>query len=349
MGSKMTAGEASERLEAQLVGDAKFLIEGVAGPESATSNTACFVESESYLPLFKKSSALCWVTTPKIFESLEESAKKNKTFLLSEKPYLSFVKLVSHFHPTVKSSGKINSQSWIDPSAEIHESVQVDAFVVVGARTKVAAGAVLKAGVWIGDDVVIGEESILNAGVKIYHQCILGKRNTIHSGAVIGADGFGFIPDSSGLTKIPQVGKVVLHDDVEVGANSTIDRGTLEDTVIGRGTKIDNLVQIGHNCKIGKNVILCGFVGLAGNTTIGDNCLLAGQVGVAGHLTIGDNVQIAAQTGVSKDVASNQKVKGYPPQPLNEYLKLQVMIHKLPEIYKRLVAAEKKINESEKI
>ena len=342
----LTAGEASERLRARLVGDAAFLIEGVASPETATAHTVCFVESKSYLPDFNRSPSLCWVTTPDIYEGLEERTRQKRVFLLSEKPYHSFVKLVEHFFPAVKSTPRKHSLAAIDSTAVVDPSAQIQEFVSIGARAKVGAGVILHSGVWIGEDVTVGENTVIYAGAKIHSGCIVGKKNVIHAGAVIGSDGFGFLPDSQGLVKVPQVGRVVLHDEVEVGANSTIDRGTLGDTIIGRGTKIDNLVQIGHNCIVGTNCILCAFVGLSGNTTLGNNVLMAGQAGTKGHLSIGDNVQVGAQSGVSKDIPSNRQVKGYPAIPLKDFLKLQVLFTKLPEIYKRLTSVEKSLEKN---
>jgi len=344
----LTAGEASQRLMARLIGDAAFLIEGVASPETATAHMACFVESPSYLTSFKTSSSECWLITPQIYENLDEGARSKKTFLLTEKPYHSFVELVNFFFPAIKAIAKKHPQAWIDPSAEVASSAQVEAFVSVGPRAKIGARVILHSGAWIGEGSIIGDDSIIYAGAKVYPNCMLGKRNVIHGGAVIGGDGFGFLPGSKGLVKIPQVGRAVLADDVEIGANSTVDRGTIGDTYIGQGTKVDNLVQIGHNCKIGKNCILCAFVGLSGNTTLGDNVLMAGQAATKGHLEIGSNVQVGGASGISKDIAPNQQVKGYPALPLKEFLKIQVLHTKLPEIYKRLMEVEKKLEEINK-
>jgi UDP-3-O-[3-hydroxymyristoyl] glucosamine N-acyltransferase len=317
-----------------------LVITGVGAPGIGAPDFICFIEAEKYLESFKKSSCRAWLITPEIFSRLPNELTAEKIFLITDKPYLNFVRIVNLFHPPPKVRPGIHSTAIIHPTAQVHPTAQIEAHVVIQGHVKIGADTVLYPGVWVGEYSEVGEGSILYGGAKVYHNCIVGKRNILHAGAVVGSDGFGFLPDASRLLKIPQVGRAILHDDIEVGANSTIDRGTIEDTVIGSGTKIDNLVQIGHNCKIGQNCIFCAFVGVSGNTIIGNNVLLAGQVGTKGHMKIGDNVQVGAQSGVSKDVPSNSKVKGYPPQPLKDYLRLQVLIQKLPDLYKRLIKLE---------
>jgi UDP-3-O-[3-hydroxymyristoyl] glucosamine N-acyltransferase len=223
----------------------------------------------------------------------------------------------------------------VDPTAE------VGAFVYIGERVHIGARVVLYPGTWIDADSKIGADSVLYGGVKVYAQSEIGARCILHAGAVIGSDGFGYVQENGKQIKVPQLGRAILHDDVEIGANTTVDRGAIGDTVIGEGTKIDNLVQVGHNCILGKNNIICSMVGLSGTTTVGDNSLLAGMVGTKGHVKIGSRVQVAGQTGVSKDIADDQAVKGYPPMPLREYLKVQTLFTRLPEIYKRLQQVEK--------
>jgi UDP-3-O-[3-hydroxymyristoyl] glucosamine N-acyltransferase len=273
---------------------------------------------------------------------LTSETKSTKVFLLVDQPYLFFVKLANHFFPEPKPRPGVHATAVIDATAEVHEGCQIGPFVHVAAGARIERDVVLHSHVWIGEGASVGEGSILYGGVKVYPRSVVGKRNILHSGAVIGADGFGFLRDGEKLVKIPQVGRAVLHDDVEVGANTTIDRGAFDDTVVGAGTKIDNHVQIGHNVRIGKSGIFCAFAGISGNTTIGDNVLFAGQAGTKGHMKVGNNVSVGAQSGVSKNIPDGQNVKGYPAQPLNEYLKNQALFLKLPEIYKRLVKLEKK-------
>jgi UDP-3-O-[3-hydroxymyristoyl] glucosamine N-acyltransferase len=342
----LSAIEASKLIEAKLLGSGTFVINSVGSPVTAETHAICFIEAEKYIPEFIESASQVWISNQKIFDCLPAEVREKRTFLIVENPYRSFVKLVEYFHPPKINNPGINSQTHIHPSAQVDSTAQVSAGCVIEAHAKIGQGVTLYPNVWVGEGASIGAYSILYGGVKIYHHSVIGDRNILHAGCVIGSDGFGFLPDKTGLVKIPQIGRAVLMDDVEVGANSTIDRGTIEDTVIGQGTKIDNLVQIGHNCKIGRNCIFCAFVGISGNTTIGDNVLLAGQVGTKGHMSIGSNTQVGARSGVSKDLPPNSQVKGYPPQPLKDYLRLKVMIQRLPDIYKRLVSVEKKLEEN---
>lgn len=340
------AGVACQKFGLELRGDPEISIVGVGDPLTANEGQLCFVQSEDYIPDMMTSSSRCFVVSPKIFEKIDEGRKAEKTFLLSANPYLSFVEVIKYFHPEPERTPGIHPSAVVEKGATVHPSAQIMALAYVGKNSKIGANVVVYPQVWIGENAQIGEGSILYSGSKIYHSCILGRYNIIHAGAVIGSDGFGFLPIQGRSEKIPQVGRAVLGDHVEVGANTTIDRGTIDDTTIGSGTKIDNLVQVGHNCKVGKNVILCAFVGLSGNTTVGDNCLFAGQAATKGHLTVGKNVRVAGRTGISKDIGDNQDVKGYPAQPVKDYLKLRVLYMKLPEIYKRLVKLEGKINGS---
>ncbi|MDZ4677869.1 MAG: UDP-3-O-(3-hydroxymyristoyl)glucosamine N-acyltransferase [Oligoflexia bacterium] len=342
----MTAGEVSQKFKAEIIGDPGFLIDGVADPALAHPHSACLIASEQYLGSLKKSQSKCWITNQKLFKSLDENLKSDKVFILADNPFALFAHLISHFFPTPKARAGISQKADIHPEATIHPTAQIEAFVSIGAKAQVGAHVILHSGVWVGEGAVIGEGSVLYSGAKIYHRCIVGKRNVIHAGAVIGSDGFGFIKNKGVNEKIPQVGRAILHDDVEVGANSAIDRGTLDDTVIGEGTKIDNLVQVGHNSKIGKQGIFCAFVGVSGNTIVGDNVLMAGQSATKGHLQIGDNVSVGGKTGVTKDLPSNVVVKGNPPQPLNEYLRTRALYLRLPEIYKRLLRLEEKLGDN---
>lgn len=340
---KITAEEISQKFQGQLVGDGGFVVEGVGDPLTAGPRTACFVYNENYLKTVGQSAAQFWVMAPQLFDSLEDDVKRQKTFILTENPYLLFTQLITHFFPAAKAKPFVHPQTWIDPSARVHPSAQIEAFVSIGPNSVVGPRVIIHAGCWIHEGVEVGEDSVLYGGVRVYSRSVIGKRNVLHSGAVIGADGFGFIPYQGRQVKIPQVGRTILGDDVEVGANTTIDRGALDDTIIGAGTKIDNQVQIGHNCKIGDHGIICAQSGLSGNTVAGHHLLMSGRVGTKGHLKIGDNVSIGGQSGVTKNISSGSTVKGYPAMPLQAFLKAQSLFVKLPEIYKRLLAVEKKL------
>jgi UDP-3-O-[3-hydroxymyristoyl] glucosamine N-acyltransferase len=279
------------------------------------------------------------------YNQIPEDKRKNQNFALTSEPYLFFVSLTEVFYPPIKTEPGVHPQAFIHPEATVDPSVQVGPFVCIEKGAVIEAGVHLYAGVYVGEKSQIGTKSILYSGVKVYHQCQIGPENILHSGCVIGSDGFGFVKNGNEQVKIPQVGRVLTGKSVEIGANTAVDRGTFEDTVLGDRVKIDNLCQIGHNCKVGNDTIICGHAGIAGNTVIGKNVLISGKVGTKGHLKIGDNVSVGGQSGVSKDIPENMVVKGYPAVPVKEYLKTHALYTKLPEIYKRLITLEKKLNQ----
>ena len=243
-----------------------------------------------------------------------------------------------------KQEPKIESPSFIDETATVGEGLYLGAFSYVGSNSKLADNVSIYPNVNIGANVEIGEGTIIYAGATIYRDCVIGKNCIIHSGAVIGADGFGFAPNEKGeFQKIPQIGNVVLEDNVDVGANSTIDRATMGSTIIRKGAKIDNLVQIGHNVEVGKNSAMAAQVGISGSSKVGNNVLIGGQVGLAGHLKIGDRVKIAAQSGIGGNVKADSTVMGSPGFDAKEYKKSYLGFRRLPRILDRLHALEEKI------
>ena len=236
----------------------------------------------------------------------------------------------------------------IGKGVEGPEQHYLGAFSYIGDGCKLGNNVSIYPQVYIGDNVKIGENVTIYAGVKIYHDCVIGNNCTIHAGAVIGADGFGFAPSTEGYQKIAQIGNVILEDYVEIGANATVDRATMGSTIIRKGVKLDNLVQIAHNVEIGTNTVMAAQCGIAGSTKVGENCMFAGQVGVAGHISIGNNVIIGAQSGVPNSVASNQTILGYPAQNSREFAKQVVMIKKLPELNQTIKQMQRDINSLKK-
>ena len=239
---------------------------------------------------------------------------------------------------TPRKSG-LEEMSFVSPTATLGEEVYVGAFAYIADNVKIGSKSVIHPQVYVGDTVTIGEECILYPGVKIYSNCVIGDRCIIHSGAVIGADGFGYSKESEAYHKIPQIGNVVIEEDVEVGANTTIDRATMGATIIRRGTKLDNLIQVAHNVEIGENSVLAAQTGIAGSTKIGKQVMFGGQVGIAGHLKIADGVKLAAQTGVSKSIT---KAGTSPSMDAMQYNKAYVFFRKLPELKTRIDELEKK-------
>jgi UDP-3-O-[3-hydroxymyristoyl] glucosamine N-acyltransferase len=228
----------------------------------------------------------------------------------------------------------VEQPSFVAEGVDVPADAYVGAFAYVGKNVKLGVGVKIFPQVYVGDNATIGDNTILYPGCKIYHGCKIGKNCIIHAGVVIGADGFGFAPDSEGhYHKIPQLGIVEIEDDVEVGANTTIDRSTLNATRVGKGTKLDNLIQLAHNVEIGNDTVIASQTGVAGSTKIGSNCAIGGQVGFAGHLHIGDRVQIGAQSGVPKNVPSNKTIMGYPATDLGDFYRSVAYIRRLPKLF----------------
>ncbi len=242
----------------------------------------------------------------------------------------------------------IEQPCYIAEGVELPDDVYVGAFAYIGRGCKIASGAKIYPQAYIGDGASIGEDSIIYSGAKIYHGCKVGKRCIVHSGAVIGADGFGFAPVNGKYEKIPQIGNVEIADDVEIGANTTIDRAMMGSTRIADGVKLDNLIQIAHNCTVGDSTVMAAQAGVAGSTHIGAHCMIGGQVGLAGHITVGDGAQVAAQSGTQKNIAAGARLFGSPAMDLREYGRQAVSIKNLPELYAAVRKLEKEINNMKK-
>lgn len=310
----------------------------VGEPNEADANTIIFLEQEKLLESAQQSHAGLIITTNNFAAALTD-----KQLLIVEKPYFTLMLLITHWQ-------KLDTQNRIfriHPAAAISADVRYEGEVDIASGVTIGQGCVLGKGVIIGsgcsiaDNVIIGAGTRLYPNVSIYEDSVIGKNCILHSGVVIGSDGFGFMLMQGVQQKIPQVGNVVIGDNVEIGANSCIDRATLGTTRIGDGTKLDNLVQIGHNCQLGKHCILCSQVGLAGSTILGDYVYLAGQVGVAGHCKIGDRAMVGAQSGVSGDIPADGRYLGTP--AMDAHLTKRVMAAKkhLPEIYRSFLKQEK--------
>ncbi len=224
----------------------------------------------------------------------------------------------------------------IAEGVEVPADAYVGAFAYIGKGAELAPGVKIFPGAYVGDGVKIGAGSVIKPNASVYHGCVIGERCIVHSGAVIGADGFGFAPTENGYEKIPQLGNVVLEDDVEIGANTTVDRAMMGSTRVGRGTKLDNLIQVAHNCVIGEQTVMAAQVGIAGSTHVGSRCMFGGQVGIAGHITIGDNVQLGAQSGVPNSIPSDRRMMGSPAIPAGNFARMAVAQKNLPDLMARL-------------
>lgn len=237
----------------------------------------------------------------------------------------------------------VEQPSFIADGTNIPDDAYIGAFAYIGKNAKIGRGAKIYPHAYVGENATIGEDSVIYSGVKIYHGCQVGNRCILHSGAVIGADGFGFAPVDGHYNKIPQLGNVVIEDDVEIGANTTVDRATMGSTCVKAGTKLDNLIQVAHNCIIGENTVMAAQAGIAGSTKLGKHCMIGGQVGFAGHIDIGDNVQIGAQSGIASSVATGSRVMGSPAVDISKYARQIVLQKNLQDLYDRVKALENAI------
>ncbi len=258
---------------------------------------------------------------------------------------LAFARLLALFAPPASPAPGIHPTALLGGEVELGGAVHAGPYVVLGNRVRVGARTVLLAGTVVGDDAVIGEDCTIHPHVTVGARCELGNRVILHPGVVVGSDGFGYAPGEEGPEKIPHLGRVVIEDDVEVGANTTIDRATLGETRVGRYTKIDNLVQIAHNVRIGRGALIAAQVGIAGSVTLGDGAVLAGQVGVKDHVRIGEGVTVLGQAGVTKDVPAGQMVSGTPAAPHREALLVNALLRRLPELFRTVEALQQRVAE----
>ena len=327
--------ELAEWVGGTVAGDGEVEISGVAAIEEAQPGDITFVANPKYLKMLDKTHATAVIVLPEIHQT-------DKPLLRVTNPNLAFTKILTLFSLKPYQPRGIDSNARISPTAQLGQDLSIYPFVYIGDHCRIGDRITLYPCVYIGEDSSIGEGSILYPNVSIYPRTVIGKRVILHSGVVVGSDGFGYVKEGRKNVKIPQVGTVEIEDDVEIGANTTIDRAALGKTIIRRGVKIDNLVQVGHNVVIDEDSILCGQVGISGSTKIGSNVTLAGQVGVVDHIKIGDNVTVGAQSGVMNDLPANQAYTGSPTLPHRDFLHMAAVLPKLPEIRKTLIQIEKR-------
>ncbi len=337
----MKLSEIAKILECELVGEGNIDVKRVAEIQNASEGDITFIANPKYERFFETTKASA-VIVGKNFSK----RRKDVALLVVDEPYFAFVKVLKLLNPPVELLPEgIHPTAVIAKSAILGRDVRIGANVVVGERAKIGDNTVIMPGVVIGNDVEIGSDVLIYPNVTIYHGCKIGNRVIIHSGTVVGSDGFGFVPRPDGTyEKIPQIGIVVIEDDVEIGSNCSIDRATLGETVIKRGAKLDNLIQIAHNVVIGENTVIAAQTGIAGSTKIGKNCVLAGQVGIVGHIEIADRTTIAAQSGVSKSITEPGKVYfGYPAREHSIALRIEGAIRQLPELIKEFRDLKEKV------
>jgi UDP-3-O-[3-hydroxymyristoyl] glucosamine N-acyltransferase len=327
----LTTGELARQLGVELQGDENLLLERVAPLDKSSAGALSFVSQSKYRKLLQHTGASAVIIRPQLLADCPVTA------LLAQNPYATYAHAAQLLYPAVRSNGEIHPAAVIGHHCHIDSSVSIGAHAVIGNNVTLAAGVIVGPGCFVGDDCSIGIESRLSPRSTLLQGVRMGERCLIHSGAVIGADGFGFANDAGVWIKIPQVGGVVIGDDVEVGANTTIDRGAIEDTVIGNGVKLDNQIQIAHNVRIGDHTAIAGCTGISGSTTIGSYCAIGGGVGIAGHLQIADRVTLTGTTFVTQSITeSGSYSSGVPFEETGSWRRNYVRFRQLDQMAKQL-------------
>lgn len=346
---EITAQTISQMVGGVVEGDPNVIIRRPAKIEEAQTGEITFLANMKYeeYAYTSKASALL------VSKDFQPKRPINATLIRVDNVYDTVRFLLEQFGaqtPAAAKSGSVQELAFVADTAQVAEDVNIGHFATIGSATKIGKGSIIYDQVYIGDEVEIGENVIIHPGAKIYKGCKIGDRCIIHANAVIGADGFGFVPQEDGtFKKMPQVGIVILENDVEIGANTTIDRATMGSTLIKAGAKLDNLVMIAHNVVVGENTAIAAQTGIAGSAKIGDNCLVGGQVGVAGHLSIANGVKIQAQSGIGKNIKKEGSAwYGSPAIDYNKFLRSQVVFQQLPALLSRVKQLEKQIKELSK-
>lgn len=335
---------------------AQFVQGVIEGDENATVNTFAKIEDG-------KPGAISFLSNPKythyiydtessivlVDKSVELEKPTKATLIKVDNAYECVAKLLQLYESMKPKKTGIDSLAFISPSAKIGENVYIGAFAYIGDNVVIGDGCEIYPNVVICENAKVGNDCLFYPNVTIYHDCHVGNRVTLHAGSVVGSDGFGFAPSENGYDKIPQIGIVTIEDDVEIGANTCIDRSTMGSTYVRKGVKLDNLVQIAHNTDIGANTVMSAQVGIAGSTKVGQWCMFGGQVGIAGHITIGNKVFLGAQSGVPSSLKDNQTLIGTPPMEKLPYFKSQAIFQKLPDLYKQIQKLQKEVDELKKL
>lgn len=341
---EFTAKQIAEFINGRVEGDEQAAVNTFAKIEEGKEGAISFLSNPKYTHyLYETKSTIVLVN-----EDLELEQEINTTLIRVKNAYEAVAKLLQLYESMKPKKTGIDTLAFVSPKATIGKDVYIGAFACIGDGAVIGDGTQIYPHVVVGDGVKMGEKCLIYPNVTLYQGCQLGNNVTIHAGSVIGADGFGFAPNTEGYNKIPQIGVVIIEDNVEIGANTCIDRSTMGATVIHKGVKLDNLIQVAHNCEIGENTVMSAQVGIAGSTKVGSWCMFGGQVGLAGHITIGDHVNLGAQSGVPGSLKANQTLIGTPPMEPTPYFKSQAIFRRLPEMYKELSALRKEIEELKK-
>lgn len=342
MAVRFRLSEIARLVRGELIGDADVTITGVASFDEAGEGDITFVEKPELLESVERSAAAAVIAPPQVRPA-------RKPLIVTEDPKLAFSQVLELFAPQPSIPVGVHPTAIIGRGVTLGRGVAIGPYVVIEDGVRLGNDVVLYPFVFVGREADIGDGTVIYPHVFVGERVTIGKRCIIHAGAAVGADGFGFLPTEHGYRKIPQIGTVIIEDDVEIGANSTIDRATVSATRIGRGTKIDDQVHVAHNCVIGRNCLLCGQVGIAGSSVIGDNVVLAGQAGVSDHVRINDNITVAAQAGVIGDLTEPGVYSGFPARPHSHQLRVLATLQKLPELVAQVRQLAEQVEELRKL
>lgn len=335
---EFSANQIAGLVNGTIEGDGNVMVNTFAKIEEGHKGAISFLANPKYTHhIYETNSSI--VLVKRDFVATQEI---KATLIRVDDPYATLAMLLNMVNEYINPLPiGIEQPSYISDGVELPEGCYIGAFAYIGKNVKLGKNVKIYPQAYIGNNVTIGDNTIIYPGVKIYHGCQIGNRCILQAGVVVGGDGFGFAPVSSGYNKIPQIGNVIIEDDVEIGANTTIDRATMGSTRIKAGVKLDNLIQVAHNVEIGENTVMAAQVGIAGSTKVGANCMIGGQVGFAGHITIGDNVMIGAQSGIPSNIGNNCRLMGYPATDAKEFARQTVYIKNLSKLNERVSKLEK--------
>ncbi len=342
----MKLREIAAMLDAEIAGSGEVEILRVAKIEEARTGDITFIANPKYQKHLTTTNASAVI----VAQDLDTGAGITPALVRVKDPYMAFLKVLQHFHPPVEPLPPgIHPTAVVASNATLGKDVRIGAYVVIGENVQVGDGSIVSHNVVVGDNVVIGNQCIIYPNITIYYGCRIGDRVIIHSGTTVGSDGFGFAPKPGGsYEKIPQLGIVVIEDDVEIGANCTIDRATLGETRICKGAKLDNLIQVAHNVVVGENTVIAAQAGISGSTKLGKSCMIGGQVGLTGHLEIADGTKIGAQSGVHRSIQKpGTTIFGYPAYPQREAFRIQASVTQLPDLLQTVRDLQKRIAQLE--
>jgi UDP-3-O-[3-hydroxymyristoyl] glucosamine N-acyltransferase len=337
---KRSLREIAEWVHGRVLGNDMRMITGVAPFEAAGENEITFAADARFVQNMDASAAGALVVP-------SGCSSSHKDLILVENPKAAFARVMALFHPAHAPAAQISDGAVLGEDFSHGKDVSIAPFVCIGRRVTVGNRVRIYPNVYIGDEVVIGDDVVIHSNVSVLERCVIGSRVIMHAGTVIGSDGFGFAPEGGRYVKIPQIGNVIIEDDVELGANNTIDRATFGSTRIRRGVKTDNLVHIAHNVQVGEDTVIVAQAGISGSVTIGRQAIIAGQAGISQHVSIGDHAIVGPQSGIAKSIQDNEVVSGTPGMPHRRFLKVQRIVQKLPELWKTVLQLEKRLKKIE--